>query len=81
VGPVKSEFGWHIAEILDRRPAPQPSFEALQPKIANFMTFDAIQDLLKNLREGSEVEIVADIAPAPAVDETETPPEDETVEK
>ena len=65
IGPIKSEFGWHIAEILDRRPAPQPSFETLQPKIANFMTFDAIQELLKDLRDGAEVEIVADIAAAP----------------
>jgi len=37
IGPIKSEFGWHIAEILDRRPAPQQSFETLQPEIANFM--------------------------------------------
>jgi len=65
IGPIKSEFGWHIAEVLDRRPAPQPSFETLQPKIANFMTFDAIQDLLKELREGAEVEITADIAASP----------------
>jgi len=64
IGPVKSEFGWHIAEILDRRPAVQQNFETLQPKIANFMTFDAIQGLLSNLREKSEVEIIDDVAPA-----------------
>ena len=58
VGPIKSEFGWHIAEVLDRRPAPQPSFETLRPKIANFMTFDAIQTLLKDLRSSADVEIL-----------------------
>jgi len=62
VGPVKSEFGWHIAEVLDRRAAAQPSFETLQPKIANFMTFDAIQDLLTDLREASDVQIIDEIA-------------------
>ena len=62
IGPIKSEFGWHIAEILDRRPAPQPSFETLQPKIANFMTFDAIQDLLRDLRDGADVEILTETA-------------------
>jgi parvulin-like peptidyl-prolyl isomerase len=62
IGPIKSEFGRHIAEILDRRPAPQPSFETLQPKIANFMTFDAIQDLLKDLRDGADVEILTETA-------------------
>lgn len=74
IGPIKSEFGWHIAEVLDRRPAPQPSFETLRPKIANFMTFDAIQDLLKDLRDGAEVEIIEDIAasPEPEPDDAET---------
>ena len=68
IGPLNSEFGWHIAEILDRRPAPQPSFETLKPEIANFMTFDAIQDLLTELRDNAEVVILdesIESAPAP----------------
>lgn len=75
IGPIKSEFGWHIAEVLDRRPAPQPSFETLKPEITNFMTFDAIQDLLKNLREGAEVEILTEGAepPSPEPEDTELP--------
>ena len=72
IGPIKSEFGWHIAEVLDRRPAPQPTFESLQPKIANFMTFDAIQDLLTDLRDNAEVVISEDIPPPP---EPEAPAE------
>lgn len=77
IGPIKSEFGWHIAEVLDRRPASQPSFETLQPKIANFMTFDAIQDLLKSLREGAEVEILTEAVMPPQVESTETTSENE----
>ena len=60
LGPIKSEFGWHIIEILDQRPAQQPNFETLKPQIANFMTFDAIQSLLKDLREDSDVEILTE---------------------
>jgi peptidyl-prolyl cis-trans isomerase C len=77
VGPIKSEFGWHIAEVLDRRPAPQPDFETLRPRIVNFMTFDAIQDLLKDLRDTAEIEIIADTATETATPE---PPETETTE-
>ena len=62
LGPIKSEFGWHIAEVLDRRPATQPSFESLRPKIVNFMTFDAIQDLLTDLRDSADIEIIEDAA-------------------
>ena len=82
--PLKSEFGWHIAEVLDRRPAPQPSFENLKPEIANFMTFDAIQDLLTELRDNAEVVILDEsiesaTAPIEAQDkpsDSETPAED-----
>lgn len=79
IGPIKSEFGWHIAEVLDRRPAPQPDFETLRPKIVNFMTFDAIQDLLKDLRDTAEVEIVTDNGPSTET-ATPEPPESETTE-
>ena len=78
IGPVKSEFGWHIAEILDRRPAPQPTFETLRPKIVNFMTFDAIQELLLGLRETGDIDILVEAA-RPEVaepDTTETSPEE-----
>ena len=78
VGPVRSEFGWHIAEVLDRRAATQPSFETLRPKIANFMTFDAIQDLMTELRSGAEVEILDDVALAPETNSEDVT--DETTE-
>ncbi len=77
IGPVKSEFGWHIAEILDRRAAKQPNFETLRPKIVNFMTFDAIQDLLVQLRDGAEVVVSDNIAPATPEDEQTEPLNDE----
>jgi len=75
IGPIKSEFGWHIAEVLDRRPAPQPSFESLRPKIANFMTFDAIQTLLKDLRDRADVEVLAETAPTPDTEGEANPEE------
>lgn len=78
VGPVKSEYGWHIAEVLARRPAVQPSFESLRPKIANFMTFDAIQELLTDLRADAEVVILQDTQTEPTTDTNQgnTPTED-----
>jgi len=75
IGPVKSEFGWHIAEILDRRPAPQPTFETLRPKIVNFMTFDAIQELLLDLRETGDIDILLEAAQAETPEPT-TPSEE-----
>lgn len=33
VGPVKSEFGWHIIEVTDRRPAKQLSFSEASDEV------------------------------------------------
>ncbi|WP_409432876.1 peptidylprolyl isomerase [Litorimonas sp. RW-G-Af-16] len=56
--PFKTEFGWHVVEVRDSRLPEQPSFEALKPEIVNFMTFEAIQTLLSDLRKTGEVEFV-----------------------
>lgn len=66
LGPVKSDFGWHVIEVLDRRPAPQPTFETMRPKIVNFMTFDAIQGLVKGLRDEAVIERLTTTAPTPS---------------
>jgi peptidyl-prolyl cis-trans isomerase C len=78
--PLKSEFGWHIAEVLDRRPAVQPSFEELRPQIANFMTFDAIQELLTTLRVDADIVILSEITTDPETNPTETPVAEEPIE-
>jgi peptidyl-prolyl cis-trans isomerase C len=60
----QTEFGWHIAEVLDRRPAQKQSFETLRPNIVKFMTFDSIQSLVQDLRKAGEVEILVDASTA-----------------
>lgn len=72
--PFETEFGWHIVEVLDKRPARAPKFEQMRPQIVNFMTFDAIQNLLKELRKDGEVERL--LSPAP-----ETITEDAPIEE
>lgn len=52
----QTNFGWHIAEIIDRRSASKQSFETLRPNIIQFMTYDAIQSLVEDLRRDSEIE-------------------------
>jgi peptidyl-prolyl cis-trans isomerase C len=81
IGPIKSAFGWHIAEILDRRPAAQPSFESLRPEIINFMTFKAIQDLLLELQDNAEIVVVEDENTALKTEDTETPQNENETEE
>ncbi len=56
--PFKTTYGWHIVEVLGRRKGEQPSFAAMRGQILQFMTYDEIQKLVKNLRAGGEVKLL-----------------------
>ena len=65
--PFQTSQGWHIAEVQNRRGSQQQSFEELRPNIVKFMTFDAIQSLLQELRRKSEIETCYSRAPEDSV--------------
>lgn len=67
----QSGFGWHIAEVIDRRPAQVQSFETLRPNIVQFMTYEAIQSLLEDLRRDSQIETLYEAPENEKVTETE----------
>jgi peptidyl-prolyl cis-trans isomerase C len=53
--PVKSEFGWHVIMIDDRRMSEQPSFESLRAEIADSITRDVITAHFEDLREAADL--------------------------
>ena len=68
--PVKSQFGWHVIKLEDRRTKPLPTFEEVKPQIDQYLVRKAQQDLIVSLREKAKVERLdkpaAPAAPAPA---------------
>lgn len=58
--PFETEYGWHIVNVIDRRPAPQLSFDDMRDEIINYMTYDAIKGLLDKLRGSADVQILVD---------------------
>lgn len=54
--PFQTVEGWHVAEVMQRRAPKGQDFETVQPKIRSFLTYDAIQSLLEDLRKKNEVE-------------------------
>ena len=54
--PVKSQFGWHVIQVLDRRTKPVPSFEEMKEQIDQYLVRKAQQDTVLALRQSGKVE-------------------------
>lgn len=61
--PVKSQFGWHIIKVEERRQRQIPSFEQVRGQIEDFLTRRVQADLVQKLRSEAQVER---FVPAPA---------------
>jgi peptidyl-prolyl cis-trans isomerase C len=56
VGPFRSDQGWIVARIDDRRTEPPATLDAVRPQIIRFLTYDQVKDLILNLRREAKVE-------------------------
>jgi peptidyl-prolyl cis-trans isomerase C len=54
--PVKSQFGWHIIKVEDKRSKPAPAFETVKEQVEQFVTRRAQAEYITKLREGAKVE-------------------------
>ena len=54
--PVKTQFGWHVIKVEDRRPAAPPSFEDSKEKLANEAEKNTIDAKVAELRGKAKVE-------------------------
>jgi len=58
--PVQTSFGWHVIKIEERRSDSPPGFEDLREELSAFLTYDAIEALLRDLREAADVEMLVE---------------------
>jgi peptidyl-prolyl cis-trans isomerase C len=54
--PVKTEFGWHVILVEDRRIKKPPSFDEAREEMSQLLARDAIQAKLKELRAAADIE-------------------------
>jgi peptidyl-prolyl cis-trans isomerase C len=62
--PVKSEFGWHIIKLEDKREKAFPPFDAVKDQVARYVVQKAQSDEIMKLRDGAKIERT-DPPPAP----------------
>lgn len=66
--PVKTEFGWHVILVEDRRTKQPPSFDEAREEVGHLLARDIIQAKLKELRGDAKIEAFGlDGKPLPAV--------------
>jgi peptidyl-prolyl cis-trans isomerase C len=54
--PVKTQFGYHVIRLDDRRQAPPPSFDEMAEQIREEMAREAVTAMLNELRSGAKIE-------------------------
>lgn len=55
-GPVRSEVGWHLIRLEDRRTQGVPSLETLRPQIIQWLLFQETQQLRERLESEARIE-------------------------
>jgi len=55
--PVKTQFGWHIIKVINKRPIKMPSKEEAKPNINAKLSREAIEKYLNSLSTKAEVKI------------------------
>jgi len=58
--PVKSQFGWHVIKVEEKRTKPVPSFEEMKDQVEAYLGRKAQQDLIVGLRKDAKIERLDD---------------------
>ena len=76
--PVKSQFGWHVIKVEDKRERQPPEFDKVKDQLENFVVRKSQSDLITKLRADAKIERVGAAAtPAPATPAPAAPPADQ----
>src|SRR5262245_17426819 len=71
--PVKTPFGWHIIEVLDKREKTFPPLDEVKPQVTNYVIQKAQSALVADLRKNAKIERMEPPPPGPGAKEGAPP--------
>ncbi len=54
--PIKTQFGWHIIKVEDKRKKPAPDFAQVKDQVQTYVMRKAQADFITKLRQGAKIE-------------------------
>ena len=66
--PVKSQFGWHVIKVEEKRMKTFPAFEQIKDQAARYVAQKAQSDMIQALHAGAKIERFDEPPPAPPAD-------------
>ncbi|HEY4863534.1 MAG TPA: peptidylprolyl isomerase, partial [Xanthobacteraceae bacterium] len=66
--PVKSQFGWHVIKVEDKRERKPPAFDAVKDRIKAVLLQKANEDLVTKARQSAKIERLTESTPPAAGD-------------
>ena len=74
--PVKSQFGWHIIKVEEKRQRKAPDFDQVKGQIETYVTRKAQADYVAKLRDSAKIERMDQAANTPAKPDAAAKPAD-----
>lgn len=53
--PIKTQFGWHVIKVEDKRNRPQPEFETVKPQLEQQVRQDILSGMLEQWQKDAKV--------------------------
>lgn len=54
--PVKTQFGWHVIKVEDKRTKPVPAFDQVQDQVSQYLVRKSQADLVTKLRADAKID-------------------------
>jgi peptidyl-prolyl cis-trans isomerase C len=54
--PVKSQFGWHIIKVEDKREKQPPEFDKVKEQLESYVVRRSLVELITKLRQEAKIE-------------------------